>query len=35
MLKLMIKTPEISHAREQELWENHVAALIGAYTMSE
>jgi len=34
-LKLMMKTPDISPTREQELWENHVAKLIGAYTMNE
>lgn len=34
-LRLMMKTPDISPAREQELWENHVAKLIGAYTMNE
>ncbi|MFZ5643596.1 MAG: acyl-CoA dehydrogenase family protein [Bacillota bacterium] len=34
-LSLMMKTPDINPAREQEMWDNHVSAMIGAYAMSE
>lgn len=34
-LRLMMKTPVIDPAGEQELWDEHVLPLVGAYTMSQ
>jgi acyl-CoA dehydrogenase len=34
-LRLMMKTPDINPAREQALWDKHLAALVGAYSMNQ
>jgi len=32
---ILMKTPVIDPAQEEEMWNNHVSPLIGAYTMNQ